>query len=103
MEPLAFVLVLALLAAVVAFVTQPLRAGGRARAAAREEGRLRRLEELEAAREQKLAELRDLELDHRTGKVDGADFAADDARLRAEAVAILRELDELEAPGREVA
>ena len=52
-----------------------------------------RHEELEAAKEAKYREIRDAELDRRTGKLDDADWKAIDRQLRAEAVAILREID----------
>ena len=55
---------------------------------------------LEAAKEQKYREIRDAELDFRTGKTDDSDFRATDRELRAEAIAILRQLDELEKDGR---
>jgi hypothetical protein len=55
-----------------------------------------RRDELEAAREAKYRELRDLELDYRTGKLSDEDFAALDRGLRAEAIVILHQLDELE-------
>ena len=51
------------------------------------------LAELEAAREAKYRELRDAELDHRTGKLSDEDYARLDAGLRAEAIEILRALD----------
>ena len=51
--------------------------------------------ELEAARDAKYREIRDAELDHRTGKLSDADWRAQDRALRAEAVEILRRLDEL--------
>ena len=51
--------------------------------------------ELEAARDAKYREIRDAELDHRTGKLSAADWRAMDRSLRAEAVDILRRLDEL--------
>lgn len=51
--------------------------------------------ELETARDAKLRELRDAELDHRTGKLSDADYRAIDATLRAEAIEILRSLDQL--------
>jgi type II secretory pathway component PulM len=54
--------------------------------------------ELEAARDAKYREIRDAELDHRTGKLSEADWRALDRSLRAEAVAILRALDELDSP-----
>jgi hypothetical protein len=49
--------------------------------------------ELEAAREAKYREIRDLELDHRTGKLSEEDYRAIDQTLRAEAIEILRALD----------
>jgi hypothetical protein len=52
--------------------------------------------ELEAARDAKYREIRDADLDHRTGKLSDADWRAQDRALRAEAVDILRRLDELE-------
>jgi hypothetical protein len=86
--------ILALLAAVVWVVSQPLRAGARAvedpDSAARAE--------LEAAKEAKYREIRDAELDRRTGKLDDADWRAVDRQLRAEAVEILRRLDALGEP-----
>jgi hypothetical protein len=51
--------------------------------------------ELEAARDAKYREIRDAELDYRTGKLSEADWRALDRGLRAEAVEILRRLDEL--------
>jgi type II secretory pathway component PulM len=54
--------------------------------------------ELEAARDAKYREIRDAELDHRTGKLSEADWRALDRGLRAEAVDILRRLDELNPP-----
>jgi hypothetical protein len=50
---------------------------------------------LEAAKEAKYREIRDAELDWRTGKLSDEDYREQDRRLRAEAVEILRELDEL--------
>ena len=81
---------LAVVAGLVLFISAPLRrvahAGGRARTATS-------LAELEAAREAKYRELRDAELDHRTGKLSDEDYAELDASLRAEAIEILRGLD----------
>lgn len=54
-----------------------------------------REDDLEAAREAKYREIRDSELDFRTGKLSAEDFAAIDAQLRAEALAILDELERL--------
>ncbi len=52
--------------------------------------------DLEAAREAKYRELRDLELDYRTGKLSEEDYTATDAALRGEALAILDRLEELD-------
>jgi hypothetical protein len=51
--------------------------------------------ELEAAKEAKYREIRDAELDHRMGKLSDADWRTTDRELRAEAVEILRALDQL--------
>jgi len=51
---------------------------------------------LEAQRDAKYREIRELELDHRTGKLSDEDFRALDQQLRGEAVAILRRLDALD-------
>ena len=50
---------------------------------------------LEAAKDAKYREIRDAEIDWRTGKLSDEDYREQDRRLRAEAVEILRELDEL--------
>jgi type II secretory pathway pseudopilin PulG len=52
--------------------------------------------ELEAAREAKYREIRDAELDFRTGKLSEGDWRALDRSLRAEAVDLLKRLDQLE-------
>jgi len=100
-----FVIVLAVLAVVVFIVTGPLRrapdrrqedAGAIAAAAAAEDA-AGELAELEASREAKYREIRDAELDHRTGKLSDADYEALDQTLRAEAVEILHELDRAQA------
>ena len=51
--------------------------------------------ELEAAKEAKYREIRDAELDLQMGKLSPEDHRRTDRELRAEAVAILTELDEL--------
>lgn len=53
--------------------------------------------DLEAAREAKYREIRDAELDYRTGKLSREDFEAIDRVLRGEAVEILERLG-LEEP-----
>jgi hypothetical protein len=57
------------------------------------------VEALEAAKDSKLREIRESELDYRTGKLSEEDWRTIDAQLRAEAAALLRELDR--AKGRE--
>jgi hypothetical protein len=95
LSALAAVLTLVLLAAVVLVVTGPLRARVRAE---RERERLHgERADLEAAREAKYREIRDCELDYRTGKLSDEDFAAIDGQLRREALAILDRLERLEA------
>ena len=44
-------------------------------------------------REQVLAQLRDLDFDHTTGKLNEDDYAAQRAQLMAQGVAVLKELD----------
>ncbi len=83
--------IVVLLVIVIALGATPLRA--RRGAAVVEEDAERA--ELEAARDAKYREIRDAELDHRTGKLSEADWRAMDRALRAEAVEILRRLDEL--------
>lgn len=85
------ILVIALLGLVVWLVSAPLRAG----AAAVEEAESARREDLEAAKEAKYREIRDAELDYRTGKLSEADWKALDRELRAEAIELLRQLDDL--------
>jgi hypothetical protein len=89
-------LILVVLVAVVVFVSAPLRRtpAGTELPEDPSEATSSELRELEAARDAKLRELRDAELDHRTGKLSDADYAAVDATLRAEAIEILRALDE---------
>ena len=53
--------------------------------------------ELEAQKEAKFREIRDAELDYRTGKLSRDDWRTLDSSLRAEAVEVLRRIDELEA------
>jgi hypothetical protein len=93
------ILTLVLLAAAIAVISGPLRAE-RARRSAPEEPALPPAD-LEAEREAKYREIRDAELDYRTGKLSDADYRAIDAELRAEALAILDRLERAQARGRE--
>jgi uncharacterized membrane protein len=83
-------IVLVVLVVVVFFVSAPLRRGGR-----HEEVEDAERADLEAARDAKYREIRDAELDYRTGKLSEGDWRAMDRGLRAEAVEILRRLDEM--------
>ncbi|MHA6623737.1 hypothetical protein [Pseudonocardia sp. DLS-67] len=85
-----FLLILAVLLAVVAIVAAPLRAG-RIEAVERRESL--ELAELEAAKEAKYREIRDAEMDFRTGKLSEADHRVLDRALRAEAIQLLRRID----------
>jgi hypothetical protein len=82
--------ILVIVAAVAWVVSAPLRHPE----AAEDPDRAER-DELVAEKEAKYREIRDAELDRRTGKLDEADWRDVDRQLRAEAVAILRRLDEL--------
>ncbi|HTX31488.1 MAG TPA: hypothetical protein VMD09_08880 [Solirubrobacteraceae bacterium] len=84
------VVVVVVLFVVVLVISAPLRRARQTDAAWTGE-----LAELEAAREAKYREIRDAELDHRTGKLSDADYEALDSVLRAEAVVILRQLDDV--------
>jgi hypothetical protein len=89
-DVLQFVLVLAVLAGAVLVISAPLRRPPGAPESPQEAD----VAALEAAKEAKYREIRDAELDRRTGKLSDDDWEALDAGLRAEAVEILRRLDE---------
>ena len=90
MEALAALLVIVVLGAVVLLVSAPLRA---ARRGAETGPAGARREELEAAKEAKYREIRETEMDFRTGKLSEGDYRGLDRQLRAEAMEILRALD----------
>jgi hypothetical protein len=87
------IVVLAVIAAVI--VAVPLRRGSDVD---RREDEQRAA--LEPAKEAKYREIRDAELDFQMGKMTEPDYRATDRELRAQAVTILRDLDELEAERR---
>jgi len=89
---MAAVLTLVLLAAVIVVVASPLL---RRRLTSAPESVDRA--ELQSAREAKYREIRDAELDYRTGKLSREDYEAVDAVLRAEALVILDGLEALQA------
>jgi type II secretory pathway pseudopilin PulG len=91
------VAVVAVLAAAVAAgwaIAGPLRGD---RAEAEDQALQAQLEDLEAAKEARYREIREAEMDFRTGKLSEADYKAIDRQLRAEAVELLRRLDALGA------
>jgi hypothetical protein len=88
-----FLLVMVAAAAVIVIVCAPFRRAPSGEAMAENVGPSSKVAELEAAREAKYREIRDAELDHRTGKLSDEDFHAVDSALRAEAITILRALD----------
>jgi hypothetical protein len=71
-------------------ISAPLRAARQAQAPADGSDSVA---ELEAARDAKYREIRDAELDVRTGKLSDADYQAIDGTLRAQAIEILHRLD----------
>jgi flagellar biosynthesis/type III secretory pathway M-ring protein FliF/YscJ len=85
-----YLIILVVLAVVVVVVAAPLRSRRAVEAAESAERA-----ELEAARDAKYREIRDAELDYRTGKLSEADWRALDRSLRGEALTILQKLDEL--------
>jgi flagellar biosynthesis/type III secretory pathway M-ring protein FliF/YscJ len=89
MDVLVFLCVALILLAVVWFVAAPLRAPKTEREASDDP----RVAELEARKEAKYREIRDAELDRAAGKLSEPDWRRQDAELRREAIAILRELD----------
>jgi hypothetical protein len=52
--------------------------------------------DLEVAKESKYREIKDAELDYRMGKTSEEDWRALDAELRAQAIELLKQLDELD-------
>jgi hypothetical protein len=85
-------LVLVVVAVAVLVISAPLRPGLRAD---REVAGAAERADLDAARDAKYAEIRDAEMDYRTGKLSEADWRALDRQLRREAVDLLHRLDEL--------
>ena len=92
---MAYVLVLIVLAGALFLISAPLRANRRERV----QPEAARIAELEAARDAKYREIRDAELDLRTGKLSDEDYGAIDRTLRAEAIEIMNALDAADANG----
>ena len=88
-------LIMAVVAVVAWTVTAPLR-GKHADRTDLREASVR--DDLEARKEAKYREIREAEMDWRTGKLAEADYRPLDRRLRREAMDLLEELDRLSAP-----
>jgi hypothetical protein len=84
--------IVAVVAAVVWVVSAPLRRGKVVQRDLREAS-LRA--DLEARKEAKYREIREAEMDWRTGKLSEPDYRALDRRLRREAIELLSELDQV--------
>ena len=91
-EPIIAIVILGL---VVWFVGQPLRSRVAEQDDLRDEGRIA---DLRAARDAKYRQIRDLEMDYRTGKLSDEEWRSLDRELRGEAVEVLHELDQLVPP-----
>ena len=91
-----------IVAAVAAFVSVPLR---RARGEHEVEDAAHEavVADLEARKQAKYREIRDTELDHAQEKLSDEEYARQDAELRREAIAILKEIDAAEADRRRTA
>jgi hypothetical protein len=87
------VLALVIVAAVVWFVSVPLRRSTSETDAAAQRVEDPRIAELEARKEAKYREIRDAEIDREQGKLSQADWSRQDAGLRRDAIEILKELD----------
>ncbi|MCX6369922.1 MAG: hypothetical protein NTZ58_01525 [Solirubrobacterales bacterium] len=89
------IIAIVILGLVVWFVGQPLRSRVAEQDDLRDEGRIA---DLRAARDAKYRQIRDLEMDYRTGKLSEEEWRALDRELRGEAVEVLHELDQLVPP-----
>ncbi|MEA2140128.1 MAG: hypothetical protein QOC91_227, partial [Solirubrobacteraceae bacterium] len=87
------ILAFVLLAVVLLVISAPLRAAAAGDARDQDHQSPERAE-LEAAREAKYREIRDAELDVRTGKLSDEDYESLDTTLRTEAIEILNKLDQ---------
>ena len=86
------VLAVAIVVLVAWFVTAPLRERP---AAKPEDPTEAELADLEARKQAKYRQIRDAEADHASGKLSDEDFRRLDGELRAEAIAVLKEIDRL--------
>ena len=95
MHVVEYLVIFAILLGLVAFVSAPIRRrlADQTGDPAADQSRATDVAELEAAREAKYRELRDAELDHRTGKLSDADYEELDRTLRGEAIEIMHDID----------
>jgi hypothetical protein len=94
MDVLAIALVLVAACAAAYVLAGPLRTG---RFEADDAAHVAQLTDLETAKEARYREIREAEMDFRTGKLSEADYKEIDRQLRAEAIELLRRLDALGA------
>jgi hypothetical protein len=94
MDVAAVLLVLLAAVAAAVIVGAPLLRGRHERA---ESAHAAQVADLEAAKAARYREIREAEMDFRTGKLSEADWKAIDRELRAEAMEVLRRLDALGA------
>lgn len=105
-RPVEVLIAIVFVALVVLFVTVPLRRSAESSRAG-DAGDDDRRAVLEARKQAKYREIRDTELDRAQGKLTEADFQRQNSELRAEAIAILKQIDtggstsEGRAPGTE--
>jgi hypothetical protein len=92
---LELLLAVAIVTLVAWFVTAPLRRGPSQYS---EDPTEAELADLEARKEAKYRQIRDVEADHASGKLSDEDFKRLDRELRGEAVDILKKLDRLRPP-----
>jgi flagellar biosynthesis/type III secretory pathway M-ring protein FliF/YscJ len=92
---MSYLIVLIVLAVAVYVISAPLRAE---RGRRQPDSEAMKIAELEASRDAKYLEIRDAELDLRTGKLSSEDYEAIDRTLRAEAIEIMHALDATDSP-----
>jgi hypothetical protein len=90
-------LAIVILALVAAFVAVPFRRDSEGEARATVSTADPVMADLEARKQAKYREIRDAELDRAQGKLEEAEFKLQNAELRAEAIVILKRIDEREA------
>lgn len=94
---LEFIIVMAIAAAVLWFVSGPLRPGGLSEVDDIDPRLLADRDRAQLAKDRKLDEIRELRADRAAGKIAAADAAPLERKLRAEAADLLHALDAAEA------